>query len=121
MPNKAADSAIPLLAARDLSRQMAFYSRLGFKLLGPGAAPDPYVIAKLGAFEVHLWQTKKAKTGMAYLRISSVRKIHARFAKLGLPLRGTPSLSAVVSESWGMKECRLVDPEGNLLRIGEFI
>jgi hypothetical protein len=120
MPRKHSDVAIPVFAVRDMSRLMTFYARLGFKLLGPGAAPDPYVIAKLGTFEVHLWQTKKAKTGMAYLRTSSIQKIHAKFARIGLPQRGAPSLSKVIDQPWGMQECLLVDPEGNLLRIGGF-
>lgn len=120
MLRKDPDVAIPILAVHDMPRLMAFYAQLGFKLLGPDSAPDPYVIAKLGSFEVHLWQTKKTKIGMAYLRTASARKIHARFAKMGLPHSGVPSLSKVIAQPWGMLECLLVDPEGNLLRIGEF-
>jgi catechol 2,3-dioxygenase-like lactoylglutathione lyase family enzyme len=120
MARKESDVAIPILAVRDMPRVMAFYAQLGFKLLGPGAAPDPYVIAKLGTFEIHLWQTKKAKIGMAYLRTRSVRRIHARLTKIGLPENGAPCLSKVIDQPWGMRECLLVDPEGNLLRIGEF-
>jgi catechol 2,3-dioxygenase-like lactoylglutathione lyase family enzyme len=120
VPRKQSDIAIPILAVRDMPRLMAFYSQLGFKLLGPGSAPDPYVIATLGKFEIHLWQTRKPKSGMAYLRTGSVRRIHARFAKIGLAQKGAPSLSNVISQPWGMVECLLVDPEGNLLRIGEF-
>ena len=121
MPKKECDVAIPVLPARDLPRLMTFYAKLGFKLRGPGDAPDPYVIAKLGTFEVHLWQTKKTRVGLAYLRTRSALRIYAKLAKIGLPQSGAPSLSKVEIQPWGMLEFLLVDPEGNLLRFGEFM
>ena len=48
---------------------MRFYAKLGFGLLGPGNAPTPYVIATLDGLEIHLWQTKGSKKGLAYLRV----------------------------------------------------
>ena len=113
-------TAIPILPVRDLRRAMRFYAKLGFRLLGPGNAPTPYAIAKLDGLEIHLWQTKGSKKGLAYLRVGSVRRFYARFANVGLKERGAPRLTPIVEQPWGMREFSLVDSEGNLLRCGEF-
>jgi len=113
--------AIPILPVRDLRRALRFYAKLGFRLLGPGDAPTPYVIGKLAGLEIHLWQTKESKRGLAYLRVGSLRRFHTRIAKVGLPLRGVPSLTPIVYQPWGMEEFSLIDSEGNLLRCGAFV
>jgi catechol 2,3-dioxygenase-like lactoylglutathione lyase family enzyme len=113
-------AAIPILPVREMRRAMRFYAKLGFKLLGPGDAPAPYSIAKFDGLEIHLWQTKGSKKGLAYLRVESVRRLHARFAKVVPAELGAPSLTRVVDQPWGMREFQLVDSEGNLLRCGEF-
>ena len=120
MSSKSVDVAIPILPFRNLPRLISFYSKLGFKIVGPGAAPDPYLIATLGTFEIHFWHTKKSSAGLAYLRTVSVSRIHRIFARATLPTKGTPSLSRVANRPWGMREFSLVDCEGNLLRIGQF-
>jgi catechol 2,3-dioxygenase-like lactoylglutathione lyase family enzyme len=113
-------AAIPLLPVREMRRAMRFYAKLGFRLLGPGNAPTPYVIATLDGLEIHLWQTKGSKKGLAYLRVESVGRFHARFVKVVPKERGAPSLTRIVDQPWGMREFSLVDSEGNLLRCGEF-
>ncbi len=120
MPKKSSDVAIPLLPFRSLPRLVSFYSKLGFKLLGPGRAPDPYLIATLGTFEIHFWQTKKATVGLAYLRTPSVVRVHKAFSKAAIPSKGQPSMSRIADRRWGMREFSLVDCEGNLLRIGQY-
>jgi catechol 2,3-dioxygenase-like lactoylglutathione lyase family enzyme len=91
--------AIPILLVRDLRRAMRFYAKLGFRLLGPSDAPTPYVIGKLAGLEIHLWQTKGSKRGLAYLRVGSVRRLRARLAKAGLPERGVPSLTPIIQQA----------------------
>jgi uncharacterized glyoxalase superfamily protein PhnB len=54
------------------------------------------------------------------LRVESVRRYHARFAKVVPKERGAPRLTRIVDQPWGMREFSLVDSEGNLLRCGEF-
>lgn len=113
------DTAIPVLPARNLRALMAFYRGLGFSLQGPGDAPTPYVLARQGRFEIHLWKTTVARRGLAYLRTGSVDRLHRRFAKAGLPARGAPSLGEPRDRPWGMREFTLVDPEGNRIRVGQ--
>jgi hypothetical protein len=39
-------------------------------------------------------------------------------AALNLPSEGIPRLTAPVDQPWGMREFTLVDPSGNLVRVG---
>ncbi len=120
MSKQVSDLAIPILRFRNLKRLVGFYSKLGFKLVGPGAAPDPYLIATRGAFEIHFVKAKKAGAGMAYLRTGSVERVHRKFSQASAGGKGSPRLSPVEDKPWGMREFSIVDCDGNLLRIGEF-
>ena len=45
-------------------------------------------------------------------------RTYQEFARLKLPSEGIPRLTAPVDQPWGMREFALVDPSGNLVRIG---
>jgi hypothetical protein len=60
-----------------------------------------------------------ANYGQCYWRVNDVDALHTECAKVGLPGSGTPRLSTVEDKPWGMREFALVDPNGNLIRVGQ--
>ena len=56
---------------------------------------------------------------LAYLRASDIDALYRDFSIARLPARGIPSLGGIEKKFYRMREFRLVDPNGNLLRVGE--
>lgn len=88
-------SAAPILPARDLAATLAFFERLGFRRLG-GVYPDDLLVERDG-----------------------VDALDADWARLGLPSQDIPRLIRAEDKPWGMRELPLIDPEGNLIRVGQ--
>lgn len=109
---------IPILAARDIAETVDFYATLGFEVLrlheGFGA---PYLLLRRDDVELHFVHSPGTdpgrNDGACYLRLEDAQAVYDEWAALGLagvhPIRDTP---------WGMREFAVVDPSGNLLRIG---
>jgi catechol 2,3-dioxygenase-like lactoylglutathione lyase family enzyme len=106
-------AAIPVLASLDLNETAAFYEdRLGFRLR---LRADDYLIVEREGCEIHFWlcaDRHVAEHTSCYLR-GDTAALHADFARRGLPL------DLPVTRPWGMRELYVVDPHGNLLKIGE--
>lgn len=115
------DTAIPILPSRSLPGTLAFYQRLGFS--GTLLAHDTYAILTRGSVELHFMLHRDLVPGEShaccYLRVTDVEATARAFAGAGLPRTGIPRLDPVEDKPWGMRECALVDPDGNLLRIGQ--
>jgi catechol 2,3-dioxygenase-like lactoylglutathione lyase family enzyme len=117
------DIAVPTLPARDMEATLAFYGGLGFEAVYRTPDPEGYAILRLGTLELHFFRwpgldPESTYTG-CYLRVSNVDKLYSQFAAARLPARGIPSMSGIEKKFFGMREFRLIDPDGNLLRIGE--
>jgi catechol 2,3-dioxygenase-like lactoylglutathione lyase family enzyme len=118
-----ADLAIPTLPSRDLDKTIAFYQPFGFEV--PFRHPDPegYIIMRYGTIEMHFFHWPQldpsASLSACYLRVSDVDALYQNFASARLPARGIPSLGGIERKFYGMREFRLIDPDGNLLRVGE--
>jgi catechol 2,3-dioxygenase-like lactoylglutathione lyase family enzyme len=112
-----AEQVIPILPARDLDETLAFYARLGFALKRR-YAHHRYAIVLRGASELHFSEHGHADPGHShagfYLRVSDARAVHEEW-RAG----GAEGLSAVEDKPWRMREFSVVDPSGNLLRIGQ--
>lgn len=111
--------AIPTLPARDLDASIAFYTALGFDCPFHQDAPDGYaILAHNDGRELHLFRHDEIDplTNYAgcYWRVSDVDAVYRQAAGSGVELRGEPTV-----RPWGMREFALVDPSGNLLRIGQ--
>jgi hypothetical protein len=48
-----------------------------------------------------------------------VDSIYRAFVSADLPRRGIPRQDVLEDKPWGMREFAVVDPDGNLLRIGQ--
>ena len=115
------DIAIPILPSRSVNDTLTFFRRLGFegKIHGNG----DYAILTLGSVEIHFFthhELRPAEScGMCYIRVSNVEAIYREFALAELPRKGIPRQDGLDDKPWGMREFAIVDPDGNLIRIGQ--
>jgi catechol 2,3-dioxygenase-like lactoylglutathione lyase family enzyme len=114
----------PILPSRDLEASSDWYSRLGFER--KGLWPDEYLIVMRGEVGLHFFFGPDTDpfTSVAgcYLYVADADALFAEFERLGLPSSGIPRLHGAPQDTdYGLREFALVDPDGNLLRIGSFI
>jgi catechol 2,3-dioxygenase-like lactoylglutathione lyase family enzyme len=111
----------PILPSRDLAATSAFYDRLGFDEVG--LWPDEYLIVMRREAGLHFFLSPaldpyRSDAG-CYLYVEDADSLHAEFSRLGLPGEGIPRLhGSPVDADYGLREFALVDPDGNLVRIG---
>jgi catechol 2,3-dioxygenase-like lactoylglutathione lyase family enzyme len=118
------DLAIPILPSRSVSATVAFYKRLGFK--GDAHEFDSgYAILRRGTVELHFFTHKElvpeASFAGCYIRVLDVESIYRSFSSSQLPRKGIPRMDSLEAKPWGLREFAIVDPDGNLLRIGQII
>ena len=115
------DLAIPTLPSRSVGDTLAFYRRLGFD--GEIHAFGGYAILRRGTVELHFFthdELRPAESSAGcYIRVSDAESIYQAFALAELPRKGIPRMDALEDKPWGMREFAIVDPDGNLLRIGQ--
>jgi len=118
------DLAIPTLPCRSVTATVAFYQRLGFE----GGAHEfnhNYAILRRGSVELHFFTHKDLvpadSSAGCYIRVLDVDEVHRAFASSPLPRAGIPRMDALEDKPWGLREFAVVDPDGNLLRIGQVI
>ena len=113
----------PILPSRNLDETRAFYEAIGFRAWFRGGGVNPqYEILSRGHLVVHFFverglEPEKNDAG-CYLRVVDADAFHGVCEVLHLPISGIPRRTAPRDESWGMREFTIVDPSGNLLRIG---
>ena len=109
----AISATIPVLASLDFEETAAFYElRLGFE---PRLQSENYLIMERDGCELHFWLCSEphiAENTSCYLH-GDTQVLHADFARRGL------KLDPPVARPWGMREFHVIDPHGNLLKIGE--
>ena len=112
----------PILPARDLAEIRAFYEKLGFSAWFRGRAPWDYEIISRGHLVVHFFAKPELTPGendcSCYWRVKDADLFYQEFALLHLSSEGIPRLTAPADKAWGMREFTLVDPSGNLIRVG---
>ena len=118
------DLAIPTLPCRSVQDTVAFYRRLGF--VGGAHASNPeYAILRRGSIELHFFTHRELvpaeSSAGCYLRVADVESVYRAFASSRLPRAGIPRMDALEDKPWGLREFAVVDPDGNLLRIGQLI
>lgn len=116
------DLAIPILPSRSVNDTLAFYRRLGFEGRIWGE-PFAYAILTRGTVEIHFFTLKELRPSAShagcYIRVADVESICRDFAVAQLPRQGMPRMDALEDKPWGMREFAIVDPDGNLIRIGQ--
>ncbi|WP_433323442.1 bleomycin resistance protein [Spirillospora sp. CA-294931] len=114
----------PILPSRDLVATADFYARLGFTLDGL-YEDEGYLIIVRDDVELHFTREPsmdpKSDAHALYLRLDGdARALYREWESLGISAEPTaePRLLAPAETDYGMVEFALVDPDGNLLRIG---
>ena len=118
------DSAIPILPCRSVNATTAFYGRLGFEG-GAHEFSQAYAIFKRGTIELHFFTHAELVPAQSlagcYIRVGDVQSLYETCLAVGLPDSGIPRIHPLEDKPWGLREFAIVDPDGNLLRIGELI
>lgn len=118
------DLAIPILPCRAVDVTVAFYKRLGFEG-GPHAADSSYAILRRGAVELHFFTHKELdpadSSAGCYIRVLDVDTVYRQFLSSKLPGAGIPRMDTLQDKPWGLREFAIVDPDGNLVRIGQVL
>jgi catechol 2,3-dioxygenase-like lactoylglutathione lyase family enzyme len=118
------DLAFPVLPSRDIAATQAYYAGLGFDTRGRWDDLG-YLIVRRGMIELHFFSNPALDRFRSdhgcYLRVGDIAAFAGAIAALGLAADGVPRFHPVEDKPWGMRECALVDPDGNLLRFGQEI
>jgi catechol 2,3-dioxygenase-like lactoylglutathione lyase family enzyme len=118
------DLAIPILPSRAITETVGFYKRLGFEG-GAHESDAGYAILRRGAIELHFFTHRELvpaeSSAGCYIRVLNVESIYKSFSTSHLPRRGIPRMETLEDKPWGLREFAVVDPDGNLLRIGQII
>ncbi|SHF26335.1 bleomycin resistance protein [Streptoalloteichus hindustanus] len=114
---------IPILPSPDLDATARFYATLGFTT--QERHPEYLLASRPDGAELHFYEQEKVdpKTdaGGCYLRFTSAteaRSLHETWSALSLD---GARLDAPVETDYGLLEFALVDPHGNLVRVGGFL
>ncbi len=118
------DLAIPVLPSRSVVATTKFYQGLGFEG-GPHALNADYGIFRRGDVELHFFShpglIPAESAAGCYIRVQEVDSLYEDWLAIGLPLSGIPRMDRLQDKPWGLREFAIVDPDGNLLRIGQVI
>ena len=112
----------PILPSRNLDETRAFYGKVGFTAWFQGRIWPGYEIMSRGHLVVHFFAEREPAAGGhdagCYWRVKDADRFYEKCAVLNLASEGIPRLTAPVDQPWGMREFTLVDPSGNLVRVG---
>ena len=118
------DLAIPTLPSRSVGDTVVFYKRLGFEG-GVHESNNSYAIVRRGAVELHFFTHEELvpaeSSAGCYIRVLDVEKIYRECSSSQLPRKGIPRMETLENKPWGLREFAIIDPDGNLLRIGQVI
>jgi hypothetical protein len=83
---------------------------------------EGYLILVRDKVELHFFRApivepKKSGHG-AFLRVEDANDFSNEAAEMGWPQQGIPSVGLAENKTWGMCELGILDPDGNLLRVG---
>lgn len=112
---------IPILHSADLAATAAFYTRLGFA--ETARWPEYLIMAHRSGIELHAAldpTVDRWTNGLScYIRFpdaAGARALHDAWAATGIP--EPADLRAPWATDYGLLEFALIDPDGNLVRIG---
>lgn len=116
------DIAIPMLPSKNMEQTEVFYRALHFVLAYRHPAPDSYLILRHEPIELHFFEwpglaPADNNTG-CYLRVSDADAWYALAREQGFAGSGFPAVMPIRDTPWRMREFSIIDPSGNLLRIG---
>jgi catechol 2,3-dioxygenase-like lactoylglutathione lyase family enzyme len=114
-------TAAPILPSGDLAATADFYERLGFEQTR--FWPDEYLIVMRGEVGLHFFPDPEldpwSSSAGCYLYVEDADALFGEYDRLDLPGEGIPRLHGPPKDTdYELREFAVVDPDGNLLRIG---
>ena len=111
-------SIIPKLPMRDNALTQEYYvSQLGFELV---ADYEDYLIVVRDGLEIHFFEFReldpKENYGQIYIRTDDIEELYHSLIERNVPIHPNGSLQI---KPWGQKEFSLLDPDNNLITIGQ--
>jgi catechol 2,3-dioxygenase-like lactoylglutathione lyase family enzyme len=108
----------PKLPMRDKAATKRFYvDLLGFACSGD--YPD-YLIIEKDHIEIHFFQFRdldpKENYGQVYIRTTDIELLYQSLLAAGVPIHPNAPLA---TKPWGQREFALLDPDNNLITIGQ--
>jgi catechol 2,3-dioxygenase-like lactoylglutathione lyase family enzyme len=116
--------AVPILPSRDLDETLAFYERLGFERRGAPIERFRYLIVGRGTVVMHFWDAPEVDplttSFSCYVHVQDAEALYGEWNRIGVPTDAATGsrLMPPWDTEYGLREFALVDPSGNLLRIG---
>jgi catechol 2,3-dioxygenase-like lactoylglutathione lyase family enzyme len=92
---------------------IAFYTKLGFAMR---VRYETYLIVERDGIELHFWpctDRKIAENSGCYIDAVDVDNLYAEFIAAGVKAKPPED------RDWGRREFYVIDPSGNLLRLGQ--
>jgi catechol 2,3-dioxygenase-like lactoylglutathione lyase family enzyme len=123
------ERTIPILPCPSIDDVVAFYEALGFAVTYRQERPNTYAVVARGGIELQFFVLKGLDPAQSYstcyVLVSAVDELYAAFrAGLGatfgrIPTRGIPRIGPLGDMSYGVRQFIVVDPGGNIIRIGQ--
>ena len=117
-------SICPIMPSQDFGKTIEFYSKLGFET-GALYEAEGYLILHRDHIEVHFFKAKDvdpySSDHGAFVRIDDANELWHHYKTLNLPLEGIPRVTPAEDKPWGICEFAIVDPDGNMLRVGHIL
>lgn len=118
-------STCAIFPCADMDRTVAFYESLGFEVQGRWDDFGGYLIFVKDMIELHFAHdpnhVAERSDHAAYIRTDDVDGWSREIEALGIPAEGIPRFGAAQDRDWGMRELHLIDPDGHLLRVGQYL
>ena len=118
------DSAVPILPSRDLGETLEFYERLGFENRGAPPEEWDYLIIGRGDIWLHFIGMPDVDPlttiASCFLFVDDADRLHEDWQRVGIepdPATGSRLMPPETTD-YGMREFAVVDPSGNLIRVG---
>jgi len=111
------DFAVPTLPMRNSAETRAFYEKLGFVCVHEHDPPDSFLFMVRNGVQLQFFEVPGIDGSITDhtcgLYVDDLDGIYAAFAaaKVG-------KLMPIEKKPWGVREFALIDPNGNLLRVG---
>ena len=119
------ERAVPILPSRDLRETLAFYERLGFVNLGAPPEEWDYLILGRGGLVLHFVAAPDvdpaSTAGSCFAYVDDADVVYALWRDAGVGAPPDPSgtrLDPPKDTDYGMREFAVVEPSGNLVRVG---
>ena len=117
-------SACPTFPSRDFEATKAFYGSPEFTVASE-YPEEGYLILERDAVELHFFRhpahVPETSDHGAFLRVVDARALWPEFEGSGQPRAGIPRATPAEDKPWGVCELAIVDPDGNLLRVGHLL